>query len=339
MNKQSLQNIIVAVVGVLILVGLVWGLKSLRDNAAQATTTAEALYAEQADDLSASANWLVNTHQNDDGGYSSFSGGANLAPSDAAGTFDAILALSAAGVDPTTNYSGKSSNPVAFLQSDATNVADFAASGGGAAGKAILALTAAQQNPRDFMGNNLVAALTNQLSPDGHYTVATPFDQSLALLALAAVNETAPANAVQWLKDQQADNGSWNDGFGTDNHADATGIAIMALAASGEPLDGAALTAAKTFLANSQLPTGSWEYGTGYGGSANSTALVVQALSALGEDFYTTGGDWDQDGSTPLSALLAYQSDSGAFQADFGSGPFDDFFTTVQAVPALASTP
>ena len=36
--------------------------------------------------------WLKTTHQNDDGGFSSFSGGANLAPSDVGGTVDALLA-------------------------------------------------------------------------------------------------------------------------------------------------------------------------------------------------------------------------------------------------------
>jgi hypothetical protein len=37
-----------------------------------------------------------------------------------------------------------------------------------------------------------------------------------------------------------------------------------------------------------------------------------------------------------LNALLLAQGESGAFQADFGDGPFDDFFTTVQAIPAVA---
>jgi hypothetical protein len=34
--------------------------------------------------------------------------------------------------------------------------------------------------------------------------------------------------------------------------------------------------------------------------------------------------------------LLAFQSETGAFQADFGDGPFDDFYSTVQALPAAA---
>jgi hypothetical protein len=39
---------------------------------------------------------------------------------------------------------------------------------------------------------------------------------------------------------------------------------------------------------------------------------------------------------TPLLALLSFQSVSGAFQADYGQGPFDDFYATVQAIPAAA---
>jgi len=34
--------------------------------------------------------------------------------------------------------------------------------------------------------------------------------------------------------------------------------------------------------------------------------------------------------------LYRFQSTSGAFQTDFGFGPFDDFFTTVQTIPAAA---
>jgi hypothetical protein len=36
---------------------------------------------------------------------------------------------------------------------------------------------------------------------------------------------------------------------------------------------------------------------------------------------------------------LAWQNSTGAFQSDFGTGPFDDFFATTQAIPAAAGKP
>ncbi len=324
--------------------GTVWGLSQAKTAVtsppvAVATIAETAVYNDQRQTVAEAVHWLIPTHQNDDGGYSSFSSGANQAASSIAGTADALLAISAGGYNSAVNYPGESSNPIMFLQNNAADAASFAASGGGSAGKLILALTAASQNPRDFMGYNLVLSLTNQISPTGQYNVTSAFDQSLALLALAAVQETVPANAIQWLKDQQAANGSWDDGYGTIDNPDATSIAIMALVANGESVGGTTLTDAKNFLAAAQLADGGFEYGTGFGSNPNSTALAVQALSALGEDFYTTGGDWDQNGNTPLSALQAYQSSTGAFQSDYGSGPFDDFFATVQSIPAATGKP
>ena len=55
-----------------------------------------------------------------------------------------------------------------------------------------------------------------------------------------------------------------------------------------------------------------------------------------GEDVTATEGRWATAGGSPLDALLAFQGDSGAFRADFGDGPADDFYSTVQAIPAAA---
>jgi hypothetical protein len=337
MKSRIVYIVWLVAAALLLTTGAVWALARATAVAPSATLTIP--YPDQRDAASAAVHWLVTTHQNDDGGYSNFSGGANLAPSGVGGTMDAIQAIAATGHNPAANYPGKSANPVAYLQNNPDDVADYAATGGGPTGKVILGLTAVNQDPRDFMGYNFVISLTAQLSPTGQYNAVTPFEQSLALLALTAVHETAPLSATQWLKDQQAANGSWNDGYGTDDNADATGMAIMALLAQGEPLTSTTLISATQFLADAQLATGGWEYGAGYGENANSTALALQALSALGEDFYTVGGAWDKDGNTPLMALLGYQNSTGAFQSDFGSGPFDDFFATTQALPGASGRP
>lgn len=281
----------------------------------------------QTDDATAAAaravTWLVTTHQNADGGYASFSAGADAADSDINGTLDALLAIASTGRVPVRT--------VAYLEENATALADYAATGGGEAGKTVLALTAIEQDPRAFAGNDFVATLTGFIGEDGQIA-ATPYNQALALLGLAAAGEAAPEAAVQWLLDLQATEGeiagSWDDGFGTSGNVDATAMAVMALLA----VDGAgaedAVADALDFIAGAQRAEGGWAYADGFDPNANSTALALQALTAAG-----------QDTAEAQAALTGYIGETGAFQADFGEGPADDFFTTVQALPALVGQP
>jgi hypothetical protein len=282
--------------------------------------------------------WLIENNQNDDGGYGTdFETGqpASNIPS----TIDAIQAIASTGQAPDKPYADRKNTPVSYLRENVSSLTAYVEGSGGNAGKAILALVEANQDPREFAGTDWVKMLIEQATPSGPYNTADAFNQSLAIRALAAVNEPIPDDAVQWLKDQQAEDGSWDDGFGTLQNPDATAISIMALSAAGVSADDAALAKALQFLAGSQLPSGGWEYGPGFGENANSTALVIQALASAGENYNADDGDWSQDGNTPLRALLTYQSSTGAFQADFGQGPVDNFLATVQAIPAVIAQP
>jgi hypothetical protein len=295
------------------------------------------------DAVTAATHWMVTTQQNPDGGYGiDFSTGEPA--SNAPATLDAIVAIAVSGHNPANAFAGQTKTPVDYLTQNVTAVADYAATDGAAAGKTIIGLQAGNQNPRDFQGYNFVISLTQQLQPDGRYNVDTAFGQATALLGVATVNEQAPPEAIQWLLHQQAGggdlDGSWDDGFGTAGNPDATAMAIMALVAGGVAATDANLVRAREFLARSQLADGGWEYGQGYGANANSTALALLALLALKEDVHDLEGDWARNGHSPVAALLEWQnSTSGAFQADFGQGPFDDFFATVQAIPAAAGAP
>jgi hypothetical protein len=342
---MSKYRVIIVVLAVVVAAALLLvACSSLSQNGATGTTAAgNATLApaepDQSEAVERAVNWLVQTHQNDDGGYTSFSQGANQAPSDMGGTVDALLALGSTGRDGRTPLAGETAGAFDYLEAHPADVAAYVAADGGQAGKLLLALVRANEDPRDFLDQNFVISVTDHLSPTGEFGVGDAFKQSLALLGLAAVEEPLPENAVQWLKDRQADNGSWDDGFGTLDNPDATAMAIMALVASGMPADEPVLAGARQFLADSQLSSGGWAYGPGLNESASSTALVIQALGALGEDYASLGGPWAQGENTPLSALLAYQSEEGGFQSDFGQGPVVDFFTTVQAIPAAAGQP
>lgn len=292
-------------------------------------------FSDQRDAAQKAVTWLIANHQNQDGGYSSFSAGADQAPSDVGGTLDAILALGSAGVSTGAAVPGKSNNPIDFLSGNINSLQAYAADDAAQAGKAVLALAAANQDPAAFNGVDFVSILTSQVNSSGQFGSATPIGQSLAMLALEAIGEQVPATAVNWLMNQQAVEGdlagSWDDGYGTAGNIDATALSLMALAASGSPVVTDSVSSAADFLLMSQLDSGGWEYAADLGENANSTALAVQAMAALGLDFYTANGE----NPSPMMALLAWQGETGAFQADFGDGPFDDFYATVQALPGV----
>ncbi len=295
-------------------------------------------FPDQRDAVSMGVTWLIENKQNEDGGYGiNFNTGQPA--STPASTLDAVMAIAGAGYNPAAPYLGKSETPISYLEGNGAALKSFSDFSGGSTGKIVLALTAANIDPRDFAGIDWVMTLNDQISTTGQINTSDAFNQSLAILALTAVDEPILASSLTWLKDQQDSDGSWDDGFGTTQNADATAMSIMALTAAGLPAQDPVIVKALAFLNESQLAIGGWEYGPGYGENANSTGLVVQALSATGENFTIDSGPWVKDDITPLAALLAWQNETGAFQADFGQGRFDDFFATVQAIPAATGKP
>ena len=281
--------------------------------------------------IDAAATWLIEIHRNADGGFSSFSAGAELAPSDIGGTLDALWALGVVGTD-----TGPS---LAYLEENSEQLAEYVAQDGSTAGKAAMALVAAGQEVSDFAGIDVAVALTGHISPTGQIGVSTAFNQSLAMMGLSIADQPVPAESVAWLLAQQETEGdlagSWDDGFGTAGNIDSTALALVGLLVSGSDETEEAIVAGLDFLHSAQLESGGWEYASGFGENANSTAMVVLALTFLGEDQLSEDSRWVKNGVSPLEALLAWQGESGAFQADFGEGPFDDFFSTVQSLPVL----
>jgi len=281
---------------------------------------------------------LVTQYQNNDGGYTNFSNGANVAPSNADGTVDGILAIAGANYNPNIPYPGENLSPVEWMQTNISDLSSYAETGGGPAAKAVMALVASNQDPSNFEGQDFVSILTGKLQPTGQFTdsFVVSFRQSLAILGLKAAAQAIPVTATQWLTSQQLISGSWDfSAFSPNGSTDSTAMGIMALLAAGVPTDSTSVVSATNFLSNTQLASGGFEDSPGFlfsSENANSTALAYQALLAMGENV-GPGGPWDKGGGkTPLNALLEMQNTNGAFLF-FG---FDNFFSTAQAIPAVA---
>lgn len=291
----------------------------------------------------------IRTQQQDDGSFAGFGTGS---------TIDAILAIASAGGDPQT-FVKNGKRPLDFL---ATQAFSYTTTSGGApkpdaAGKLIMALVAAGGDPRNFAGLNLVISVTTTYNPATGAYGSTVWDQSLAMLGLAAVGETIPLSATGRLEAIQATGGGW--GFFANDASpdpDSTGLALQALAAAQRNLpDGPAgiasvcntpasvsnpvISAAIAYLRGIQNPDGGFP---GFGGTtdASSTGLVLQGLAAYGEDvrglaWTTTITNGSRSALTPynpLDGLLALQNTNGAFP---GSSGASDPFGTYQALPGF----
>lgn len=327
--KQRFKSSLLITLVLLTLLSLVF-IASARNQASQFSVPRES--------ASRAVSWLYEENQNSDGGFGKdfFTG---QPASSIESTLDAVLAISATGYSVSVPYFEIEKTAVDYLQDNVDDLEAFAAIAGGTNGKIILALYSAKLDARDFSGHDYVAQLQAQYEPSGSFNNTTAFYQAISIMAMEAVGEPVPDEALEWLEDLQAPDGSWDDGFGTPKNPDATAMSIMALLSSGRKPADPSIVAAIEFLSGSQLETGGWEYGPGFGENANSTALAIQALAKAGEDFYSIDGEWAKNGKSPLTALLLWQNTNGAYQADFGQGRFDNFFATAQSIPASVGKP
>jgi hypothetical protein len=298
---------------------------------ALALTLMAALPAFAAANTTAALDYLK-TQQNTDGGF-----GSGFSPDSAVGsTADAILAIVAAGGDPTAfNQAGKT--PVTYLASNASSTATA-----GDLAKLIQAAIALGENPRHLGNVDSVSRLEAMIDASGKIggDMDTFVSQLLAVMALSSAQRPIPAAALDIIKNAQQDSGGWAwDGTAaTAVDTNTTAFAVEALVAAGEPVGGQAVTNALAYYKSIQNEDGGWpyanpsEYGTAT--DANSTAVTIQAIIAAGQD--PAGAAWTvAGGETPVSALEALQNKSGAF-AWQAAMPDDNLLATVQALPALA---
>ncbi|MGQ9599728.1 MAG: hypothetical protein ACUVWZ_09950 [Anaerolineae bacterium] len=265
--------------------------------------------------------WM-NEQQQASGSWPGF-GGAEGA------TCDAVLAYAAAGYDPATvRASGSPTSAIEYL---ASRAAAYAADGPDRAGKLIVTVVAAGQDPYTFGGVDLVHVLTaTHYSPTlGAFGVPTnTWHQAFAILGLAAAGETVPVSDTKTLLDLQQADGGWkydlSDSPWNTTTPDSTGLAMQALIAAGVSPTDTALLGALNFLKAQQDARGGW-------GNANSTAYAIQGLLAAGQDLIA---GWSVAGHSPYDALAIYQKPDGPFVWTW-SWPEDNGLATWQAVPAL----
>lgn len=252
---------------------------------------------------------FIRTTQQDDGGFGGFGPGQ---------TYDAVYAIRSVGIDPTTVTSGGNS-PADFLRANLDEATTSAAS----AAKAALAAHAMNIDPTDVDGTDLIAAIEGFQNDSGAYG-EDAFSHGTAMLGLVCTGNSAPDNAVDYLRESQLDDGGW--GFEDTGDLDTTAIVVQALIGAGVAPTDPAVADAVAFLQDAQNDDRGWGFEPGES-NANSTAYVIQALTAAGKDI--AAEPYAADGANPLTLLVSLQQDDGSFPG------FDPAYAANQAVPAL----
>lgn len=203
-------------------------------------------------------------------------------------TIDAVLALAATGTGPgeaaaataavekhLDDYLGPSFGPTELYA-------------GPVAKTALLAMTMGE-DPQEFAGRDLLDDLAALQTPDGRYADRTAytdtsntFTQGLALTALVRAGEDPPPTGVDFLLDQQCDDGGFRlfvESPDCTSDPDATALATIALLALDQPAAARGLD----YLAGRMDADGGIGGGVGAeSANTNSTGLAATAFAAGG---------------------------------------------------------
>lgn len=267
------------------------------------------------------ARWIV-SRQTESGAFF-------LADARADEVAEALAAVLAGGVagEPVTRALG-------YL---AANGGEAAKQRAAYAGRLVMALVAAGQNPRAFGGFDYVAQLESFYTPSGAYDLGL-YGNGLAALGVLAAGEPLPEAAVRYLEANQCDSGGFGHTEGCLEGADVDTTAVIINVLVGAGRGGSdSVSKARLFLRAAQND----ERGFGLDmahpeTNANSTGLALSALAALGED--PRSAPWTRAGANPLDVLLSLQHSSGVFrwQANTAPGNPVNNYATVQAIPGAA---
>lgn len=260
--------------------------------------------------------------------------------SSAAATIRVVQALASAGYSQNYLQSDNGKRPIDYLLEhgeDWVNQVERDSPGFNVAraGQLLTAIAAANENPHNF-GNgssDLIFELRSRYDAAtfvfGSSTEDNITDQVWAILGLTASNASVPVEAVDWLASVQAEDGSWNDGFGS--YLDITPLGILALISSGfYTSDSTSIQSARVFMMDNQQSDGGWQTDWDTEANPNITGVMLQAMSILGQ---TPDDDlWQQAEGDPILALLSVQQENGAF-----GGEFANAYTTADAIIGLSN--
>lgn len=211
-------------------------------------------------DRSAAA-WLVSQYEDRPDTFGFGGGAGDIA--------DLIFALAGAGV-------GRDVATTTLLPALESMADPYVSSSTGALAKTILAVVTAGGDPTSFAGQDLRSLLDDAYDAATGRFADNAFDQALAILAWAAIHDTVPTEAADFLLVLACGDGGYAYACDWGADADTTALAAQALLAAGADASGPV-----AWLLEQQKDDGSFHsFGVA---SPNSTGLAAMALRAAGD--------------------------------------------------------
>nr|NLI48993.1 hypothetical protein [Propionibacterium sp.] len=160
--------------------------------------------------------------------------------------------------------------------------ATYAAASPVGAAKLVLVAVALGQDPADFAGVDLVAAVKAGLRDDGSFgEVPGPYASALGMIALTRAQEQVPPAMARFLVRQANPDGGFGSGAGKPSDAESTGLAMLGMLTQTDSISARdAVTRAIAWAVAQQLPDGSWR---GEANDITATAQLGSALQAAGQ--------------------------------------------------------
>jgi len=249
----------------------------------------------------------------------------------------AVMAIAAAGEDP---HDWKRSSGQSIVDYLIANRHQLKLDKALDSSRFILAMTAADENPRNINGVDYVAKLQN-LSVNGQIGYeAWVNDDFWAVLALISADEAATSTvvheSVEFIKENQNVDGGW--GWGrkgvTVSDVDDTAAAIMALVSAGEDSSSEVVENAVQYLRDNQQSNGgfpSWDVI-----NSNSDSWAMGAIVSVGQHPV----QWPVSGTNVIEHLLSLQNENGSFnRTSNDSLGIDKAWCTSYAIVALCLNP
>jgi hypothetical protein len=220
----------------------------------------------------------------------------------------AVMAIAAAGEDP-HNWKGSSGKSIVDYLIDNRNNVDLGVATDVA--RFILAMTAAQENPRNITGTDYVQALKNLFVNGQIGSESQLNDDFWGVMALISAGEDANSTiirgSVNFIKANQNANGGWGWAVGGASDVDDTAAAVMALISAGDDASTSTILNALQYLKSQQQPNGGFPC-FGVVNSA-SDSWAIGSICSAGQN----PAEWKADGNSVINHLLSLQNADGSF--------------------------
>ncbi len=180
--------------------------------------------------------------------------------------------------------------------------------------KTILAVTAANQDPSNFRGYNLISLLDSHRRNNQIGNPSLLNDDFWGIIAYYAAGISASDSRIQDAKNfiinNQASGGGWSYAPGQAVDSNDTAIALIALMRAGVSPADTAVQNGLNFLRNSQNNDGGFAINPGFESDGASTAWTISALQATG----INPSSWQKNGNQPFTFLESLRAANGSYK-------------------------